>query len=456
MEPRGRGRSPGGNDATLRSATASPGLVEGPHHSALHAISVAATALARAWSRAASSRQALTRRVVELDRLRTEVALLAEELALKDERWERVHPHRRPHYRPVQRLRILELRAARGWSVQQTAERFHVSEETIMSWMRRLDESGEAGLVRADEPLNKFPAFVARLVRALKRTCPALGKKKIAQVLARAGLHLGVSTVGRMLEREISPSDVGAEMPIERPRSTTARRPNDIWHVDLTTVPTAAGFWVPWLPFARLQRWPFAWWVAVAVDHASRLVVGLAVFEHRPNSVEVTSFLKAAIERAKATPSTIITDRGRDFGGAFHLWCRLRGIRRRLGAVAEHGSIAIVERFIRSMKSECTRRILVPFQLAAMQDELDGYATWFNEHRPNEALGGRTPLEVHSRAPPANARPRYEPREHWPKRSRCASPYAPMKGTAGARLELVVRNLANKTHLPVITIRRAV
>jgi transcriptional regulator with XRE-family HTH domain len=116
--------------------------------------------------------------------MRTEIALIAEELSLKDERWRRVHPHRRPHYGPVQRMRILELRAARGWSAQQTAERFHVTEETITSWMRRLDEAGEAGLVHTEEPLNKFPDFVAYLVRSLKRTCPSLGKKKIAQVLA--------------------------------------------------------------------------------------------------------------------------------------------------------------------------------------------------------------------------------------------------------------------------------
>ena len=53
-------------------------------------------------------------------------------------------------------MRILELRAARGWSAQQTAERFHVTVETIASWMRRLDEGGEAGLVHTEEPLNKF------------------------------------------------------------------------------------------------------------------------------------------------------------------------------------------------------------------------------------------------------------------------------------------------------------
>ncbi|NOT30759.1 MAG: helix-turn-helix domain-containing protein [Planctomycetes bacterium] len=59
----------------------------------------------------------------------------------------------------------MELRAARGWSTQQTAERFHVTEETIASWMRRLDEGGEAGLVRAEEPLNKFPDCRQRRAR---------------------------------------------------------------------------------------------------------------------------------------------------------------------------------------------------------------------------------------------------------------------------------------------------
>ena len=40
-------------------------------------------------------------------------------------------------------------------------------------------------------------------------------------------------------------------------------------------------------------------------------------------------------------------------------------LRPRYGAVGRHGSIAIVERFIRAMKSECTSRILV-----ALADEV--------------------------------------------------------------------------------------
>jgi hypothetical protein len=93
----------------------------------LHAISLAATALGMAWGRAAASSSLRRRQAAETDRLRTEIRLLEEELAIKDARWSRLPARRRPHYGPVQRMRVLKLRAARGWSVEQTARRFLVT-----------------------------------------------------------------------------------------------------------------------------------------------------------------------------------------------------------------------------------------------------------------------------------------------------------------------------------------
>ncbi len=177
----------------------------------LHAISLAAKALTTAWARTATSRSSRIKVRAEIDRLRTELSLLEEELAIKDARWARLDPRRRPHYGPIQRMRILKLRAARGWSLAQTALRFLVTEETITSWMRRVDEGGERALVQTDQPVNKFPDMVAYIVRSLKLMCPTLGKARIAQMLARAGLHLGVTTVGRMLERDLSKDDAIAE-----------------------------------------------------------------------------------------------------------------------------------------------------------------------------------------------------------------------------------------------------
>jgi len=160
-----------------------------------------------AWGRAARNRRPRVV-VAELERAKTEIALLKEELSIKDTRWSRVPPRRRPYYSPVQRMRILRLRAARSWSSSQAADAFLITEETIASWLRRIDEEGERGLVQIAEPVNKFPDYVGDLVRWLKAMCPTMGKVRIAQALARAGLHLGATTVGRMLRKSAPEGEV--------------------------------------------------------------------------------------------------------------------------------------------------------------------------------------------------------------------------------------------------------
>jgi transcriptional regulator with XRE-family HTH domain len=114
-------------------------------------------------------------------------------------------------------MRILKLRAARGWSASQVARVFAVTEETIDTWLKRVDEEGERALVQVPEPVNKFPDFVRYVVKQLKALCPSMGKVRIAQVLARAGLHLGATTVGRILkETQPVPEDVEAVLGEER------------------------------------------------------------------------------------------------------------------------------------------------------------------------------------------------------------------------------------------------
>lgn len=220
--------------------------------SVLRAISLATTALTAA--RASADSRGLR---AELERAQHEIALLREELDLKDPRWIRLRPRRRPHYTPVQRMRILQLKAARNWSCEQAAEALMIDEQMLKSWLRRVDEGGEHALVQLTEPVNRFPDYVRYLVRQLKALCPAMGKVRIAQTLARAGLHLSAMTVGRVL-RETAPLPDDLELPITvSSRRITARNPGDLWHIDLTAVPTGGGFGIPWLPFALPQRWPF-------------------------------------------------------------------------------------------------------------------------------------------------------------------------------------------------------
>lgn len=259
------------------------------------------------------------------------------------------------------------------------------------------------------------------------------------------------------LLKDLSKDDAIAEELVPEPgRVVTAKRPNHVWNADLTIVPTGSGFWVPWLPFAMAQRWPFCWWIAIAMDHYSRLVVGFALFTRQPTSEQVCVFLDRAIRKAGRKPKHIITDRGKQFDcEAFREWCKGRTIRPRYGAVGKHGSIAIIETVLRSMKSECTTRIIVPLGLTAMRRELALYAAWYNEHRPHAGLGGRTPLEVYRNLPPGNEAPRFEPRARWLRGSPCARPVVPVMESPGVKLALVLRNFEDRGHLPVIELKRA-
>ena len=56
--------------------------------------------------------------------------------------------------------------------------------------------------------------------------------------------------------------------------------------------------------------------------------------------------------------SWITTDQGTQFTDkGFRKWCQYRGIRQRFGAVQKYGSISVIERLMRTMKSEALRAL---------------------------------------------------------------------------------------------------
>lgn len=422
----------------------------------VHVISLAHYAIVATRSWAVNSTNDRVRLGAKADRLEQELALRNEELRIKDTRMAAIPPHRRPHYGPAERLAILELRAARGWSQAQTAEAFLVTETTIAAWTKRLDEEGPAALLRTSEPVNKFPDFVRYIVQRLQTLCPRLGKVKIAQVLARAGLHLGVTTVGRMRRDQPKPAPAKPEPMPSVSRIVTAKHPNHVWHVDLTTVPTSAGHWASWLPFALPMCWPFCWWVAAVVDHYSRRVMGIAVLPGQPSSLQIRHFLGQVIARVDAVPRHLISDHGTQFDcDDFNPWCKRRGIRHRMGAIGRQGSIAVVERFIKTLKVEGARVLgVVPLLRRAFQHELNLYGQWYNDSRPHTTLAGATPDEVYFGHRPACRLPRFEPRPGWPRASPCALPIVLVKGQAGTRLQMLVEFASHRRHLPCVTVSR--
>jgi putative transposase len=331
-----------------------------------------------------------------------------------------------------------------------------VTADTIGSWLKRVDEQGPNALVQLREPVNRFPDFVRYLVQQLKALCPMLGKVKIAQILARAGLHLGATTVGRILKEKPIPQPTEDPKKDGKNRVVTSKYPNHLWQIDLTTVPIGPGFWTTWPPFSLPQCWPFGWWLGVVMDHYSRRIMGITLFEREPTSEAIRAFLGRVCYVAGAKPRHLVSDQGPQFScDKFEPWCRRKGIRPRFGAIAEHGSIAVIERLILTLKQGIARLALVPLRRRAFLQELPYLAAWYNSHRPHRTLGGRTPDEAYHGFRPMNRQPRFEPRPNWPRSSPCAKPVTVLKGKPGVRLACEVTFQGKRQNLPVVTLKRA-
>ena len=99
-----------------------------------------------------------------------------------------------------------------------------------------------------------------------------MGPARMANVLGRAGLVLGATTIRRMVREDAGAPEPDTDAVTKRRRRIVAKYPRHCCRIDLTAVPTRAGFWVPWFPFSLPQRWPFCWWVAAAIDQVSRVI----------------------------------------------------------------------------------------------------------------------------------------------------------------------------------------
>ncbi len=153
----------------------------------------------------------------------------------------------------------------------------------------------------------------------------------------------------------------------------------------------------------------------------------------------------------------LVGDKGSQFWptAGYKLWCRRKGIRPRFGAVGRCGSIAVLERWIKTLKYDLLRDFPTPQRQATVQQDLRFRIDWYNKHRPHMVLGGRTPNEVYSHMRPAHRRPRLEPRPHWPRGSPCARPQVLVAGQPGDRFTLEVLFHGGQRHLPIVQLRRA-
>jgi putative transposase len=160
-------------------------------------------------------------------------------------------------------------------------------------------------------------------------------------------------------------------------------RPDQVWAADITYIPMARGFL----------------YLVAIIDWYTRYVLSWRL----SNTLDA-DFCVEALEEAlrKGTPEIFNTDQGSQFTGeAFTGLLECRGIKVSMDGKGSYSDNLFIERLWRTVKYE-------EVYLKAYRDgtdarhSLDSYFRFYNTERPHQALGYRTPAEVHEPVEPIN------------------------------------------------------
>ena len=246
-----------------------------------------------------------------------------------------------PRYTVRERLLILWHVEAFQIPRRKVSRYFGIARSTLYRWLHQIEDEKPSA-----PAANKSPVEIASLVWEITKANLSWGRIRIANQLKLLGVFLSASTVRNILQRpkpRNTPTTPAAttEKTAEKPeaRSIPAWYPNHVWSVDTTKV-RCWGLWT-------IQ-------VLVAIDHFSRKVVCAFPLEG-PNAGWIIEALELAM-RKHGGPKHIISDQAPVFvGDAFGELLRQWNIKPRFGAIGKHGSIAVTERVIKTLKYEWLR-----------------------------------------------------------------------------------------------------
>ncbi len=289
----------------------------------------------------------------------------------------------KPRYSLRERLWILWYKEYFQISTREITKRLGVARSTINRWLKNIkNQSGNK-----NEPANKTPIEVALLVWEIAKANPHWGRIRISLQLSLLNIFLAASTVRNILQRpyppgqpSLAPNQAGENSDQSSQRSIPAWYPNHVWSIDRTIV-------------FRWGLWPT--YVLVAIDHYSRKVVCCSPLEG-PNAGWTIETLEQAIE-IHGSPKHIISDQEPIFtSDAFAEFVDNFNMKQRFGAVGKHGSIAVTERVIKTLKYEWLNRAAIVKGFDHLESLCNSFSEWYNEWRPHYRFEGRTPNEVHA------------------------------------------------------------
>jgi putative transposase len=304
-------------------------------------------------------------------------------IALLQARMERIDSRHRNRYTPAERFGIVLFKQTYSRTVEQAGRLFVVSSQTISRWVdQAAREPGKhtiGSLLKAVPPLMRYSDVVRDLVVQMEEMGFG-GNLRIAQTLARAGVKLSRETVRRW-RKQPRPPRSSIQTKRRLGPILAAKHPNHIWILDITEITGLFGL--------------FRFKLALVMDVFSRMPLAGRVFTSEPAADEMAGLVRYAAARHSA-PKHFVTDQGVQFTSAvFRATLMLLGIKQRFGAVGATGSIAIIERFWRTLKEMLRLKLRPPLTAAALHQRLQTGLHYYAYLKPHQSLGGATPAEMY-------------------------------------------------------------
>lgn len=171
-----------------------------------------------------------------------------------------------------------------------------------------------------------------------------------------------------------------AHVPVEDlvRRNFDVSRPNTVWAVDMSYLPTKEG----WL------------YLAVVLDLHARLVVGWSMGERLTTELPLSA-LKMAFDRRRPPPGLIHhSDRGSQYTShAYRRALEAQGARSSMGKKGDCFDNAVVESFFSTLKRELLLDRVFQTRQEGRLQVFEYLEVFYNRQRRHSTLGYKTPVE---------------------------------------------------------------
>ena len=297
--------------------------------------------------------------------LRSRVGLHAEILALRHQLLVLKRTNRERKLRLGRADRLLWTWLSQVWSGWRSALVI-VKPETVIAWHRHGFRLYWSWKSRHPQGRPTISREVIDLIRKMSMANPRWGAPKIHGELLKLGFTLAEPTVAKYMVRRRRP-------PSQTWRTFLTNHTKNMVSADFFVVPTV---------FFRFL------FVFVILSHDRRRVVHVAVTEH-PTSKWVARQLLEAFPWDSA-PRYLLRDRDKCYGERFSEAARWLGIHEVLTAPQSPWQNPYVERFIGSIRRECTDHVIV-FNETGLRRILKSYVEYYERSRTHLSLGKDTP-----------------------------------------------------------------